>query len=60
MNTLIQLDPEFRGAYNGRKVAYFYTQKYQETISDISIAIQKDKNFILSYFDKGNSYLALK
>jgi len=51
----IQLDPDYKDAYNNRGIAKYNLGKYTEAITDYDKAIQLDPNFKEAYNNRGIS-----
>lgn len=54
----IQLDENFKDAYNNRGIALYHQGKYFEAINDYSKAIQVDSAYIDAYRNRANAYIA--
>ena len=53
----INVDQNFKDAYNNRGIAYFEQGKYFEAIEDYSRAILIDPAYTDAYFNRANAYI---
>jgi tetratricopeptide (TPR) repeat protein len=52
-NRAIELDPEFKEAYNHRGLAKFYLNDFMGAIADYDQAVELDPKFIEAYYNRG-------
>jgi tetratricopeptide (TPR) repeat protein len=56
----IQLDPDYKDAYNNRGIAYYRLGLHPQAIADYTKLIGMDPHYILAYSNRGIVYYGLK
>lgn len=59
-NRAIELDPEYKQAFNHRGLAKFYLNDFNSAIRDYDRALEIDPKFIEAYYNRGLAYYGAK
>ena len=55
-NKVIELQPDYAGAFNNRGVAYGKKSEFDNAIKDFDKAIQLQSDYVEAYYNRGNAY----